>query len=215
MLPIAVQVQQFLLFCELELAPQPQSLSPPPLKMLTVHGLILSGPDSDTDSDDPARPWRSVVRSAAATLLQLSSTFARPGESARAAYLRMVGAEGTPSRLQRDVAAILASMGAGAGMQEEVVDPVGGYSIDILLPRALAAKAAKESSCEHSSASGDVQDSGNGGLVAVEVDGPYHYAVGTRIPLGSTVLLLPPIYWLLIKDLWLYSNTGNVTGNEA
>ena len=48
-------------------------------------------------------------------------------------------------------------------MEEEAVDAVSGYSIDIL-----------------------VADGGTG--VAIEVDGPTHYLGGGRVPKGSTML---------------------------
>jgi hypothetical protein len=188
----AQQVQQFLLFCELELAPPP-----PGQPLLTVHGLILSaagpGPAADADAaadaaDAADRPWRPAGRAATAALLRLAAAAARPGEPAHAAYLRLVGREASPSRLQRDVAAALAAAGAGAGLQAEAVDPAGGYSIDVLLPRAAAAAVAGvPPDAAAAAADGGRPAAGGSGWVAVEVDGPFHYAVGTRRPLGSTV----------------------------
>ena len=70
--------------------------------------------------------------------------------------------EGTPSELQRDVAA--AVLRCGAAFEEEAVDAESGYSIDILVRE------------------------GGGKGVAIEVDGPSHFLGGGRALKGSTVL---------------------------
>ncbi|KAJ1488073.1 RAP domain-containing protein [Baffinella frigidus] len=65
----------------------------------------------------------------------------------------------TVSCLQADVVSCV--MGMGLEHVEEFVDARSGYSLDILLPSAR---------------------------VAIEVDGPYHYAADSRRPLGATVM---------------------------
>jgi hypothetical protein len=62
-----------------------------------------------------------------------------------------------PSRLQRDVACILAEM--RISFVEEYVEEKSGYSLDIML---------------------------SDKRTAIEVDGPSHYAAGTHRPLGNT-----------------------------
>jgi len=64
-----------------------------------------------------------------------------------------------PSRLQKDVAAILAEM--QIEFVEEFIDERSGYSLDLLL-----------------------RDK----RTAIEVDGPSHFIVGTHIPLGKTLM---------------------------
>uniref|UniRef100_A0A7S0UB28 RAP domain-containing protein n=2 Tax=Hemiselmis andersenii TaxID=464988 RepID=A0A7S0UB28_HEMAN len=70
------------------------------------------------------------------------------------------------SRLQGEVASVLRAM--GIDFEEEYVDNHSGYSLDLLLKDF----ACKEGAC----------------AVAIEVDGPSHYAVGTHQRLGRTVM---------------------------
>lgn len=65
----------------------------------------------------------------------------------------------THSRLQKDVARVLAEM--GLEFLEEYVDERSGYSVDVLM---------------------------SDKLTAIEVDGPSHYARGTHTPLGNTLM---------------------------
>ena len=56
----------------------------------------------------------------------------------------------------------------------QVVEPLSAYSIDAM------------AHCPSGSEGAAV--AGKGDFVLVEVDGPYHYATGSQMPLGSTIL---------------------------
>ena len=80
-------------------------------------------------------------------------------EDALIAFRGLAEREIVSSRLQRDTVAVLRGM--GEVVVEEWLDQETGYSLDILLPERNT---------------------------VIEVDGPYHYAAASRVPLGSTMM---------------------------
>ena len=71
------------------------------------------------------------------------------------------------SQLQREVAAVLMSVGLKVEIEEEYRDARSGYSIDVLVRRRSATGSSEW---------------------AVEVDGPTHFLGDGRTPSGSTLL---------------------------
>jgi len=124
------QAYQFLLTCELEGWLDPS------------RGLLKAKP-----CQPPPRGGREKKARASVTLERGSVT------------LELEMEQHKPSRLQKDVAAILSEM--QIEFVEEFIDERSGYSLDLLL-----------------------RDK----RTAIEVDGPSHFIVGTHIPLGKTVM---------------------------
>ena len=138
------QVHQFLLTCELNgfLAHEHDSLS---------HGAPASRPLAKQDQGREGEPRGSLAEGRIDNDRRL-----RYADEVLADYGAMAGNHRS-SRLQRDVAGILAEM--RIGFVEEYVDEKSGYSVDIVL---------------------------SDKRTAIEVDGPSHYAAGSHRPLGNT-----------------------------
>lgn len=136
------QVHQFLLTCELNGFPAHDASSRDGLRSRGVISL-----NEGREEESMGTEAKSVVD---------ADRRLRYQDEVRADYGTMAGNHRS-SRLQRDVALILAEM--RIGFEEEFVDEKSGYSVDIVL---------------------------SDKRTAIEVDGPSHYAAGSHRRLGNT-----------------------------
>ena len=112
------------------------------------------------------------------------------GHKCRAAFESFSRASAQPSALQRQVAAEL--LAAGWAVDEEVVEPQGGYSVDAVVRCCDEVEDAhcdieRSQSAKIAGAKSAARQLGQE-FVVVEVDGPYHFAAGSQRPLGSTLM---------------------------
>ena len=103
-----------------------------------------------------------------ASPLQVCDYLGRELAVCRQAFCSIAPESTRKSRLQGEVVEALRSM--GLSVTEEYIDPHSGYSIDIMV-----------APTDFHAAAGLKQ-------IAIEVDGPSHYAVGSRTKLGATVM---------------------------
>jgi len=161
------QVQQFLLNMELD---RRGGLGEP--EDTRLEALLASARGGAWGKDEPAGwrqdGWLGIAKMLAWNLdVRAAETLAAEGEPEAAggdAVAEMVSREASPSRLQMEVARHLEMF--DLDISEEVLHERTGYSVDI----AVNLPAGKR--------------------VLVEVDGPFHYACGTKTRLGSSRMKL-------------------------
>jgi hypothetical protein len=126
------------------------------------------------------------VRAAAGQSMRMLQSL--EGYKCRSAFESFSRSSARPSALQRQVAAELKA--AGWAVEEEVVEPLGGYSVDMVVCSCddLQSDAASSSPLASIREGGPELGWRTSSLVLVEVDGPYHFACGSQRPLGSTVM---------------------------